>query len=231
MLAKIYMTTQSEILKFITENSDEKLLNYFEKVCDKQKELNERINKISIYFLLSALVFFILPFTTKADIQVGPMTLSNNTIVYKLLPLFFSYISLEFAVATNHKGEVMKILKLLSLHLYKQNVEDDYFKNPHRLNFFSRVIIPFSFWTEINNSLDKKIGCFGAILLLPALIVMFLPFYFEFVSLKFIVLNFWTDWITKFSVIVSLWLILITFYFYGKTMRRTYSVNKQDGIN
>lgn len=225
------MTTQSEILKFINENSEERLLNYFEKVCDSQKELNERINKISIYFLLSALVFFILPFTNSSNVQVGPITLSNNTIVYKLVPLFFSYISLEFAIAAYHKGQVMKILKLLAIHVYKQDVDDDYFENPYQLNFFSRMIIPFSFWTELNNSLGKKVGCLGAILLLPALIVMFLPFYFEFVSLKFIISNYWADWITKFSVIVSLWLILITFYFYWKTMQQTYFINNQDGIN
>ena len=225
------MTTQTEILKFITDNSEEKLLDYFEKVCDKQKELNERINKISLYFILSALLFFILPFTINANIQVGPLTVTDKSIIYKLLPLFYSYISLEFAIVTNNKGEVMKILKLLSVHLYKQKVDNDYFKNPYRLNFFSRVVIPFSFWTELNNSLDKKVGCFGAILLLPALIVMVLPFYFEFVALKFIILNYWADWITKFSVIVSAWVILITFYFYFMTMRQTYSINKQDALN
>ena len=123
----------------------------------------------------------------------------------------------------------MKVLKLLAAHVYKQKIDNDYFKNPHLLNFFSRMIIPFAFWTELNNSFEKKVGCLGALLLLPALIVMFLPIYFEFVSIKFILLNYWTDWITKFSVIVSLWLIIITFYFYYTTMRQTYFSNKQDG--
>jgi hypothetical protein len=198
---------------------------------DKQKGLNNRINKISIYFLLSVLAFYSLPFTANAAVQLGPITLSNAKLIYIFIPLFFSYISLEFAIVTNHKGETMKVLKILSLYLYKQKVDYEYFENPLRLNFFTRLILPLSFWTEFYNALDKKVGCMAAFLLIPALPIICLPFYFQFICIRFLVANYWDGWLTKVSLIFSIWLFVLTLYFYFKTMSQPNWFKKRDGVD
>src|SRR6185295_20364353 len=95
-------------------------------------------------------------------------------------------------------------------HVYKHPIDSDYFKNPYQLSFFSRLALPFSFWSEIHNSINKKVGCLSVLIFLPLITIMFLPFYFQFVCTKYIILNYWTDWITKISVGISIWLFLIT---------------------
>ena len=227
------MTTQKDILDFISKNSEEKIQDYFNKLYEKQKELNQRINKLSIYFILTALVFFLLSFTNDANIHIGPITISNNSIIYKLIPLFFSYISLEFAIASNHKGDLMKLLKTFSLHIYKQNIHDGYFKDAHHLNFFTRLVLPFSFWSDLSNVLSNKkgmgSGCILVLLFLPAGVIYILPFYFEFICIKFLIINYWSDWISKISVIISVWLILITIYFYSQVMTQNRAMLKEEG--
>lgn len=92
------------------------------------------------------------------------------------------------------------------------------------------MIMPLSFWTEFNNALRQRIGCFSIILVLPALSIIFIPFYFEFVTLRFMVQNYWTEWLAKLSLVISLWLFVVSLFFYIKTMVLTNDANKKDGI-
>ena len=110
-------------------------------------------------------------------------------------------------------------------------MESDYFKNRYRVNFFTRLVSPFSFWSELNNYFEKKVGCLGVLLLIPSFSIIFIPFYFEFVCIKFIILNYWASWLAKISIILSVWLLLVTLYFFYQTMVQTNTINKEDDLN
>jgi hypothetical protein len=231
LLAEIHMVSHNEIVNFIDTNSKEDIHDYYEKLLEKQKDLDSRITRISLYFILAIFLFYVLPFTVNTSVQLGPISISNPILIYKLIPIFFSYIFLEYAIVTNCKGQTMKLLKILSSHIYKQKIENDYFKNRYRVNFFTRLVLPFSFWSELNNALEKKVGCIGALLLIPAFSIIFIPFYFEFTCIKFILLNYWSSWLTKISIILSVWLLLVTSYFFYQTMSQTNTINKEDDLN
>lgn len=163
-------------------------------------------------------MFFLLSFTENTTVQLGPISISNTSIIYKLIPLFFSYISLEFAICINHKGEAMRLLKTISLKIYNQKVDEKYFNILNTLNPLTRLVLPYSFWSDFGNVLSQKknifTGCLGVILFFPLLMIYLLPFYFEFICIKFLVINYWSDWIAKTSILISTWLSLLTIYFY-----------------
>ncbi|KFC20563.1 hypothetical protein [Chryseobacterium sp. FH1] len=83
---------------------------------------------------------------------------------------------------------------------------------------FVRSIFPFSIYSEINNLAFKGksvLGCLGAILIFPLTIILTLaPFILEFILLKDLIKN-WqeSNFLAKASITLTIWLILISFYF------------------
>lgn len=43
---------KQEILKFIAENQNEKLLDYYDKCYEKLRELNQRIDQLTLYLII-----------------------------------------------------------------------------------------------------------------------------------------------------------------------------------
>lgn len=208
------MNSKRQILRFIRENSEEKISEYYQKLFDKNKDLAQRINKVSLYLILCVAVFSLCKNSSKISFSLGPLNLSDVSIIFKLLPIVYSYFLLEYAVAMNNKSEVFRTLKWILLFQYKQNIKDEDYKGI-LLSFFSRIIIPFSLWLELKKVMSVKglAGDINLILIFPFWSLLFIPFYFQYSIYEYLIINYWDTWSGKTSLFLSIWLTLITIYF------------------
>lgn len=223
--------TRQEILKFVEDNQVERIVEYNNKLYDKIKDLNRRNDRLTLFLIFIVFIYFLTSSQSFSSIQIGPISISDFTIISKLTPLLFAYFLLEFSLLNGHRAEVMKTIKWIHLSLYKQEPnKKDYTEG--RYSFFGSLLLPFSRWTEIYKLNDvKPLGCIGIILLLPMAIFLILPFYFEYISIKFVLEHYWNDWIGKASIILSIWIMLIILYYYIKLAPSRYRTAMKENID
>ncbi|MEB2781474.1 hypothetical protein U3A58_13820 [Algoriphagus sp. C2-6-M1] len=200
---------RNDVIKFISDNQNERLLDYYDKCYDKLKDLNTRIDKTSLYIIIITFLYFIASGTTISSIQVGPATISDISILLKIIPVLFAFLLLQIIVISSQKAELFKIVKLIFLANYVQDINPKEFENENN-NIFTRILLPFSYSTELLKFSMEKTGvinsCLGVILVLPLLSLIFLPFYFEFYMLKTIWTNYYSDTLGKISFWLTIWI-------------------------
>ena len=208
---------RQEILKFIVDNNDSHhLLDYYNKTYDKLKEINTRIDKLTAYLIIVVFVFLITSKSSIQSFQVGPISINDITIIIKLLPILFSYLLTDLVVSSSHKGELFMTVKLISMSLYKQDINHKDLDN-HKHNLITRLVMPFSYSMELSKLNSDKVSViqalFGFIIILPVLSLIFLPFYFEFYMIRDIYRNYMTDNLGKISFYLSIWITLLMIYY------------------
>lgn len=223
---------RQEILKFIVDNNNnEHLLDYYNKTYDKLKELNKRLDKLTAYLIIVVFVFLITSKSSIQSFQVGPISINDITIITKLLPILFSYLLTDLVVSSSHKGELFMTVKLISMSLYKQDIDHKHLDN-HKHNLITRLVMPFSYSMELSKLNSDKLSViqalFGFIIVLPILSLIFLPFYFEFYILRDIYRNYMTDNLGKVSFYLSIWIMLLMLYYLINTTLRNFKDQKAE---
>lgn len=201
---------RKEVIKFISDNQNEQLLDYYDKCYNKLKDLNTKLDKISLYLIIITFLYFIASSTTISSIQFGPATISDISIILKIIPTLFAFLLLQIIVISSQKAELFSVVKLIFLSNYVQNLDPKGFSNEHN-NLFTRILLPFSYSTELLKFSMEKTGlinsAIGAILVLPLLSIVFLPFYFEYYMLKNIWTYYYSDLLGKISFWITIWIL------------------------
>ena len=207
---------RNDVIKFITDNQNERLLDYYDKCYDKLKDLNNRIDKTSLYIIIITFLYFIASGTTISSIQVGPASISDISILLKIIPVLFAFLLLQIIVISSQKAELFKIVKLIFLANYVQDINPKEFENENN-NIFTRILLPFSYSTELLKFSIEKPGiinsCLGALLVLPLLSIIILPFYFEYYMLKTIWTNYYSDILGKTAFWLTIWITAFMFHY------------------
>lgn len=183
---------------------------------DKLTELNKRIDKLTGQLILVVFFYLITSKTTIQSFQVGPITINDVSIFGKLLPILFSYLLFDVVVTSGHKTEVFMTVKLISLSLYRQEINHKELElNRHGL--FTRLLLPFSYSTELSKLITEKVNIvqalFGFIIFLPVLSLIILPFFLEYYMLKDVYQHYYSDTLGKVSFYLSIWISLLTIYY------------------
>ena len=211
---------KEDIMKFLKDNQDEKLMDFYNKTYEKLKDLNRKIDELTLLLGFIVLLYFIVSKTSVSSFSVGPVTISDITIITKLLPVIFGILLLDLAITSGHKAELLTTVKFTFLSLYKQDVDPKDLEEG-KLNVFTRVILPFSYSSELLKFSSGKFSfvssCLGTILFLPLLSFILLPFYFEYYMLREIYHNYYSTTIGKISFYFSIWLMLTVIYYYINT--------------
>jgi hypothetical protein len=218
-----------DILKFIAENQNEKLLDYYDKCYEKLRDLNQRIDKITLYLIIIVFLYFIASNTTISSLQIGPANISDISLLLKIIPVLFAFLLLQLVVMSSQKGELFTVVKMIFLATYKQEIDHKQFDNDNN-NLFTRLLLPFSYSTEILKFNIKKSNilnsCLGALLALPLLSLIFLPFYFEYYMLKVIWNNYYSQTLGKMSFWLSIWITAYVIYYIIVTAIENYKDRK-----
>ena len=138
---------RKEILKFITENQNDKLLDYYNKCYEKFRDLNRQIDKMILYLIIVIFLYFIASNTTISSLQIGPANISDISLLLKIIPVLFAFILLQIVVISSQKAELFTIVKMIFLANYVQDVNPKHLNNEYN-NVFTRLLLPFSYSTE-----------------------------------------------------------------------------------
>lgn len=213
------------LIKFIADNQGPPLQDFYDKSYEKLKNLNERVNKITIYLIVVVLIYFVLSKTTIPAIQIGPITITDLAVVTQLIPIVFSYLLFELVITSYHKTEVYTTVKFIFLSIYKQEIESNDLKTNSN-NLFTRLILPFSFTTDLSRLTQGKtnilLGCVGIILAIPTITLYFLPFILTFFMLKDIYVYHYAVLLGKISFYLTIWITLVTIFYYLKVSTSNY---------
>lgn len=199
---------QFEIKSFLNLNSEEKLLDAYKSVYEKNKEINKRRNQLILLMLVTAAFYFISKKSAISNIQLGPVSLNDYAFIEILVPGFFSYLFYEFILITSHQFETSKALKSMNLALYKYPVLLQLKKKESHLLY---ILLPYSASNEIRRRLiDKKsYSLFEKAFILPVFLIILLPIWFVSISIWNVYVHYWDNWIGKVSVVFSIWMFAI----------------------
>lgn len=89
---------KEDILKFIMENQDEKLMDFYNKTYEKLNDLNRRIDRISLLLGMIVLIYFIASKATISSFSIGPVTISDISLISQILPILFGWLLLDLAI-------------------------------------------------------------------------------------------------------------------------------------
>ena len=209
--------TEKEIKQLIENNKPDRLNLFLSGILDKAKNLDKQLNLTSIGMLILILLYYLGKSNIGSEIQLGPLKINDTTTLLYILPLVFSFLILRFVILSAHKAEIKKLIKVFAKQYFAfdNSIVDVLFTDD-----FTRLILPVSIYDEIGKfNLKTKTGCLSVILTLPMILLAFAPYFF--VSIwtypqlsKFAILGLYD----KILVICTLWVLLLSIYYFIKTM-------------
>lgn len=224
---------KADLLIFIQENQGSQLQDFYDKMYEKLSFLNKKIDKLTFYIIIITGLYLITSKASISSFQIGPVTISDISIIPKLLPILFSAIFFDLIITSAHKAEVYTTVKFIFLSLYKQEI------NPKDLedgsnNVFTRIFLPFSYTTELSR-LNSSTGCvlgalLGIILTLPLFAVIFLPICFEYYMLHDLFLKYYNDILGKICFWISIWLCACSVFYFFVNFYKNLNETKKGNI-
>lgn len=210
----------SEIKRIFTKNTDDKLNIYLSVLLAKCKDISIESNFLSIIMLILILLFYMADFAQAESIQIGPLSVKDIDSIKIFIPLVFAFLIFRYIVISAHKAELHKIIKEYSKEFF--NFEDTVPDDVLQMDDFTRSLLPFSIYSEIGKLSHKgksNFGCFGALLIIPISGLSIVPYILEFIWIKQYLIDFETfNFTQKASLILSIWVLLISLYYFIHTM-------------
>lgn len=224
------MVTQEDILQFIKDNQGEPLQDFYNKTYDKLKTINQRIDKLTVYLIILAFLYLVISKATISSFSIGPVSITDISLLTIIIPFLFAWNLLDLVISSGHKSEIFATLKFIFLSRYKQEINSDDLQLD-KSTLFTRILLPFSYSSEISKFSLGKVplltGCLGALLVIPLLPLIFVPFCFEYYMLKNVFENHYSLFIGKISFYLSIWLNLLILYYYINTTLFTFKHKKE----
>ena len=211
---------KEEINEIIKNNSDDKLNIYLSALLSKCKDIEKENNFIALVMLILILLFYMADISKTESIQIGPISIKDINSIKVFIPLVFAFLIFRYIVISAHKAELHKIIKVFTRDFFKFKdlIEEDAL----RMDDFTRTILPFSIYGDLSNLSHKgksKFGCFGALLIFPLSSIVIIPFVLEFVWIKQFIIDFSKlNFTQKSSVILSIWILVISLYYFVHNM-------------
>ena len=219
---KIIFMKKTDIDKFIESNSTESINLYFSELLTKSKAIDKENNKIVFFLLLLIFIYYLTDFAVIESINLGFLLIKNVESVKVFIPLIFSFIIFRFAIINTHKAEIKKIVRKIA---YKHFNFDNQSLDIVYTDDFSRTVLPISVYDELNKfNFKTNVGCLNSIIMIPlvafpALVISASPFVIEWFWLKPMIIDFNNiELIQKGVVVLTIWIIILSFVYYIKTL-------------
>jgi len=218
----------TEIKRLFSNNTEDKLNTYLSILLSKCKDISIESNLLSIIMLVLVLLFYMSDFAQPENLQIGPLSVKDINSIKIFIPLVFAFLIFRYILISAHKAELHKIIKEYSKEFF--NFKDPISEDVLHMDDFTRTLLPFSIYSEIGKLSHKgnsKFGCIGALLIVPISFLSIVPFVLEFIWIKNYLIDFDTfNFTQKSSLILSIWILLISLYYFIQTMIISIKENK-----
>jgi hypothetical protein len=210
-----------ETLKSIlASNNESKQTTYLTLLIDKCKDLDRQINIVALLMILLVFLFYLIDVSKPESLQIGPLEIKDLQSIKVYIPVVFSFLVLRNILIITHRTELYKIVKQFANSFFNLPFDVDSSEAPDE---FTKTILPVSNYFEVGLSLriNSKFSCIGMLLIFPIIFIGIIPYVlltkwiYDFL-LIFEKLYF----IEKVSIILSIWLTLISIYYFFHIVRK-----------
>lgn len=217
-----------ELHDLIQKGDKEFLKIYLDNLKAKLENINSLNDKLSALLILIVVTYFLIKNSLISNVNLGLIELNNFEIGLIAIPLIFSFLLLYYAILNAHRSEVYRASKIISHYLIKGEI-----LNPDQElypNDLVRQFLPFSMWEDIMrmNYHGTKYGCLPALMTIPLLGIIILPIWFQYYSIEHLIIDHWNKGIyVQIVVILTIWIIFYTLFFYYKLFKINLKREKQ----
>jgi len=216
--------------KFIDSNSIECNRDYFDKLLNKLESVKSENIKTQIWLLALIIVYYGVDLKLFTEINLGTFSISTNQEIIKLLvPLIFNYFFLQFAAINSQRGMIISNIRQIGAYIY--NTKNDIYEDSMYSKSFLLGIMPFSIAEEVQSKyLDKgKLKIDAILLTIPLIAIIFLPIIFPVLAIINLLDAQWSlNWFNKIITVLTIWLFLVTIFYYVRLILKTVADVKQD---
>jgi hypothetical protein len=208
--------TNNEIKEIFLRNSDEKLSEYLAILLAKCQAISRESNLIAIFMLLLILLYYMAGFSQLESLQIGPIGIKDINSIKIFIPLVFAFLILRFTLLSTNKAELQRIIKKFSSEYF--SFKDPLSEDILHMDDFTRSILPFSLYDELGKLTNKgkktRLGCIGLILIVPISTISVIPLILEYYWIKDFIMNFDNlNFTQKSSIVLSIWILVISIYY------------------
>jgi hypothetical protein len=208
-----------EIEKLLANNSDEKLNNLLNLLCAKADKLDADNRRVGLFMLLLIAIFTMLDSKDLGSISLDIVNVSDFSVIKKFAPLTMALLIFKLALNSAHQVTLNRVIQKYSSFYFKHNEPTT--DKERFIDSLTRLIVPLNFSYELTKFLNKeRLGFFTALVTaLIGLFVVFGPLYFNIIWLYELVKNDWCTTGSKLITFATIILLLITFWFFIKTIK------------
>ena len=218
-----------EITEILDRNDESNVKYYLDKIIQKQDNFAKESNRLGLFMIIIIFLFYLIDNSIAKSIRIGPISIDDLVAIKIYIPLVLAFLILRYQVITAHNAELKNISKIISSMYFGANSEN--MKNG-QLDDFTRSLLPISLYGELSKLIingNKKLGCIGALLIIPFMLAIGLaPYYFEWIWLKDILINFRElNFYEKITAVLTIWLLIVSFFYLVQTFIIAFK-DKQD---
>jgi uncharacterized membrane protein len=198
---------------FISINNESNIKEFHDKLYDNLKILNTKEEKLLLW---EVVIIFLYLFTANVsfnNISLGPLSITDNTVILKILPLVFLFVLYILQSVSLQKNEALKAFETITNERFSKKTENIQIKS-----FLTRIYNPYDFAIStvhsIRDNSSIKEFVIGVILLLPLIIIAISPSFIAFSMVLDLYNNYTTDVVGKILFVIALWLCILILYNY-----------------
>ena len=199
------MTNIEKVKLFIASNDEQNIKDYHDKLFDNLKELNDKEEKYVLWEYIIIFLYLFASNITFSNLSLGPISITDATVIVKILPMVFIYVLYTLHSITLQKKEATLAFETISSDRFNDILDKD---NPN--SFLSRIYKPYAFTNSIASLLREKPhiieALIGFIILLPLILIALTPYVIAGSMLVDLYKNYMNDNLGKLSFYVTLWL-------------------------
>ncbi|RIJ42675.1 hypothetical protein [Pontibacter oryzae] len=219
---------EKELVEFINRSDRSVLKEYLDSLKAKIETINTRIERILLLLLLTFISYFLIQDASISNINLGIIELSKAEVGTIMIPPVFAFLYFYYAVLNNHLAVTLKMSKVMAHYLLYNEIKSvSQLSNPGDIIL---QFLPFSFLSDLFKISLRPLafGCIFIILALPILLMIgFIPFWFEYFTIRYLIENYWGKSILIMpAVIVSTWFAILTVVYIIKFAFETQNLEK-----
>jgi hypothetical protein len=205
------MKNSEKVDQFITNNDESVIKDYHDKLFENLTVLNERHDKL-ILWEIGIIILYLFAGNLKIEnLNLGPVSITDTSLLVKLIPLVFVYLLYDLNSVSYQKKEI-----LLAFNIITRVRFDKLFKEEDSNSYLSRIYKPYAFTNSISNFINEKAKkteiIFGLLVLIPVILIGFIPFCIIFSMIRDVYTNHMNDLLGKISFFITIWLTVVVAY-------------------
>ncbi|KQB39562.1 hypothetical protein [Flavobacterium aquidurense] len=205
------MKNSEKVDQFLANNDESTIKDYHDKLFENLTVLNEKEDKLIVWQIVIIFLYLFAGNLKIENLNLGPVSITDTSILFKLIPLVFVYVLYDLNSVSHQKQEILVAFNIISKSRFDKMFKEDDFNN-----YLTRIYKPYAFTNSISNFIREKANLveiiFGLLILIPAMLIWTIPFAILFLMIRDVYINHFNDLLDKLSFFVTIWITSVVVY-------------------